>query len=88
MIIDIATDKVFIRHWNSNPSPLTQPDHTVSVGLVDRDRLQVVLQETIKTCNCAGGVRRNKYVLATLQDVSVWYTGHLNSLPETAKEIL
>jgi len=85
VIIDLTTGKVFLRHWNSNPSPLTQPDHTVSIGTVSKEDLPLVLQEQARVC-C--GVKRQKYVLATANDVSVWYTGHLNELPPTAKEII
>ena len=70
----VKNDKgqVAIRHWNSNPSPRTQPQWGVSLGWVDEEILPLVLSEKARIC-C--GVLKQKYTIATELDVRIWKTG-------------
>lgn len=63
---------VAIRHWNSNPSPYTNPQHNVSLGWVRENDLPIILE--MKTNVCCGQTR-NKYRLANELDVLIWETG-------------
>ena len=83
MIIDLATGKIYVRHHDSNPSPITSPKFNVSLGLVGRDALSNVLAERVRAC-C--GVRKSKYRLANINDISIYFTGRLGTTPDTVKE--
>ena len=83
MLVELISGKVYIAHWNSNPSPKTSPQHGVSLGTVEKGELPVLLEESVKAC-C--GVRRKKYHLASAGEVSVWFTGHINEVPQNIQE--
>jgi len=72
-VIDEETGKVWIEHWNSNPSEYTSPTLNCSLGLVDKDLLPQILSIKVKAC-C--GVDRYKYFLASANNVSIWKYGH------------
>lgn len=65
---------VAIEHHNSNPSEYTVPQHNVSLGWVKEEELPRILLIKVKAC-C--GVERYKYHLASANNVSIHYTGHL-----------
>ena len=64
--------KVYIRHWNSNPSPYTNPAYNVSLGVVDEGALPQIL--AIRAAICCNKTRL-KYSLASELDVRIWKTG-------------
>lgn len=65
---------VYIEHWNSNPSEYTSSSFNTSIGVVSPALLSSILAIRVAAC-C--GIEKQKYHLASFNNVSIWKTGHL-----------